>query len=194
MKLDLNIKNKIILGSLPALILVAILTLLSYYSIASLVNDAEWVKHTHEVIANASTIEKLVVDMETGERGFLITGKKEFLEPYESGKKQLSDRLQEIKELVSDNPGQVEKLEIIEQTINQWQKNAAIPEIDKRRDVAKHSQAISNLKRLRSRTVGKDIFDNIRYESQLINSEFTRNNNSKGIIVLLETVKALLDM
>ena len=40
-------------------------------------------------------IEKLVVDLETGERGFLIAGKEEFLEPYESGIKELSALIKE---------------------------------------------------------------------------------------------------
>jgi methyl-accepting chemotaxis protein len=63
---------------------VKVLTFLAYQNIQSLVNDANWVKYTHLVTSNASSIEKkLVIDMETGERGYLISGKEEFLEPYE---------------------------------------------------------------------------------------------------------------
>ncbi len=50
------------------------------------------------------------MDLETGERGFLIAGKEEFLEPYESGIKDLSALLKETIKLVSYNPGQVVKL------------------------------------------------------------------------------------
>jgi CHASE3 domain sensor protein len=83
MRLNLNINNKIILGSTPTLSLVKVLNFLAYQNIQSLVNDANWVKHTHLVTSNASSIEKLVIDMESGERGYLISGKEEFLEPYE---------------------------------------------------------------------------------------------------------------
>lgn len=100
--LGLNIKQKIMFGSTLALILVIVLSLVAYRSIGSLVETADWVKHTHQVISNASTIEKLIVDMETGQRGFLITGKQEFLEPYETGKIQLFILLTETIELVSD--------------------------------------------------------------------------------------------
>ena len=39
-------------------------------SIISMSDTADWVDHTHQVLNNASAIEKLVVDIETGERGF----------------------------------------------------------------------------------------------------------------------------
>lgn len=166
MRLNLNIKNKIILGSVPTLILVTVLTFLAYQSIQSLVNDANWVKHTHEVIFNASTIEKLVIDMETGERGFLIAGKEEFLEPYKSGKKELSGLLQKTKDLVSDNPAQIEKLKIIEQTIALWQKNAAIPEIKNRREVNQRISTMADVTSLIEEGTGKRHMDDIRAKLQ----------------------------
>ena len=164
MNFSFNIKQKIVFGSSLALVLVTILSFVSFRSIESMVNDADWVKHTHQVIANASSIEKLVVDLETGERGFLIAGKEEFLEPYESGKKNLSTLLEETIRLVSDNPAQVGRLKEIELSIALWQEKAGIPEIEKRREVVKNSEAVAEYEILHSRTVGKGIFDNIRYE------------------------------
>jgi methyl-accepting chemotaxis protein len=192
--MNLNIKSKIVLGSSFALILIIVLSLIAYRSIGSLVETSEWVDHTHLVLENASTIEKLIVDMETGERGFLIAGKEEFLEPYESGKKQLSSILTITNDLVSDNPKQVERLADIEKTIKLWQKKAGVPEIKKRRDVAKNSNAITEFKNLYSRTVGKEIFDNIRYEFQTIRSEFELENNLPGVIVSIDTLKSLVDI
>lgn len=161
------IKNKIILGSSPFLIMVVILAFLAYHSIESLLNDANWVKHTHEVISNASTIEKLVADMETGERGFLITGKDEFLEPYNSGEKELSALLQKTRNLISDNPAQIEKLKIIEQTIAFWKKNAATPEIEKRREVNQQASTMAEVTSLIEEGTGKRIMDDIRAKLQV---------------------------
>lgn len=166
MRFIFNIKNKIILGSSPFLVLVVTLAFLAYHSIESLLKDANWVKHTHEVISNTSTIEKLVIDMETGERGFLIAGKEEFLEPYNSGEKELSTLLQETRDLISDNPAQIEKLKIIEQTIGLWQKNAAIPEIEKRREVNQRSSTMEDVISLIEKGAGKRIMDDIRAQLQ----------------------------
>jgi signal transduction histidine kinase/CheY-like chemotaxis protein len=192
--MQLNIKNKIVLGSCLSLALVVILAFMANQSIKSLVETATWVDHTHQVLDHASQIEKLIVDMETGERGFLIAGKEEFLEPYESGKQLLSEVIVRAKNLVSDNSKQVESLDEIENTINLWQAKAGIPEIEKRKEVAQNSEAISNLELLESRMVGKEIFDNIRYEIDVINSEFDLEKNSRGKIALLKVFNSLLDM
>ena len=43
------------------------------------------VEHDLEVLQNAQKLQKLVVDAETGQRGFIITGDESFLEPYKDG-------------------------------------------------------------------------------------------------------------
>ena len=77
------------LGNLSSLILLTILGFVTYTSIGLLLSTADRVKHTHLVLEKATYIEKLLVDMETGKRGFLIVGKDNFLEPYFDGKKKL---------------------------------------------------------------------------------------------------------
>jgi len=47
-------------------------------------DNVKWVNHTHKVLAEADAILAAAVDMETGMRGFLLAGKEEFLEPYNS--------------------------------------------------------------------------------------------------------------
>jgi signal transduction histidine kinase/CHASE3 domain sensor protein/CheY-like chemotaxis protein len=192
--MNLNIRNKIILGSSLTLVLMVILAFISYQSIKSLAKTANWVEHTHLVLEHAAEIEKLVLDIETGERGFLISGKEEFLEPYINGKKQLTKILSETIALVSDNPEQVGRLQDIEKTIELWQLKAGIPEINKRKEVAKNFKAIFDLEMLKSRSVGKEIFDNIRYEIDVIISEFYLEKNSRGKILILEIFNSLLDM
>ena len=144
----MGLKNKITMGSCAPIILVAIMGFVAYQSIGSLLQTAGWVKHTHEVVEHAMTIEKLIVDMETGERGFLIAGKDEFLEPYNNGKAAMIKVIQETKELVSDNPKQVGRLEVIESSIAGWHQNAAGPEIAERRKVVLGAEAAATFEKL----------------------------------------------
>ncbi len=51
------------------------------------------IEHDAPVIANARHLSKLVVDMETGQRGFVITGQDEFLEPYDNALASFADLL-----------------------------------------------------------------------------------------------------
>lgn len=102
------------------LILTAILAGLFLWQISRLLSAAEWVEHTDEVIAQANGAQKLFIDMETGMRGYLITGKREFLEPYDNASRQINPALDELSRLVSDNPPQGKRLEDIRSQYAVW--------------------------------------------------------------------------
>jgi CHASE3 domain sensor protein len=55
---------------------------LANHNLQSLISKNEWVNHTHEVIYTAEKTISLLKDAETGQRGYLITQKEEFLAPY----------------------------------------------------------------------------------------------------------------
>lgn len=162
--MHLKIKSKIVFGSSLVLVLVVILSLISFRSFDSFVEDANWVKHTQQVIANASIIEKLIVDLETGQRGFLITGKKEFLEPYETGNRELLNLLDETKLLILDNPIQIEKLNKIKQTIKLWHEKVGAPEILAHREVNNRAATVTDVVSLIKEGTGKRVMDKIRLQ------------------------------
>jgi len=95
------------------------------------------VEHDLEVLQNAQKLQKLVVDAETGQRGFIITGDESFLEPYKDGIQNFSILIRIEKELVSDNPSQVQRLENIKVLFDEWNLKAAQPEITAARDYHK---------------------------------------------------------
>jgi CHASE3 domain sensor protein len=55
-----------------------------------------------------------LVDAETGQRGFIFTGKQEFLEPYTKATKRLEKTRTELAEQIKDNPEQLNRLAKIE--------------------------------------------------------------------------------
>ena len=121
------------------------------------------VEHDQPVLSNALELAKLLVDMETGERGFLITGKEEFLEPFHAGIKKFNVLLAVEKKLVSDNPPQVALLEKIGQLHDEWLKQASEPEIAKRREANKATVSAEHLQEILKAGVGKNILDNIQH-------------------------------
>ena len=86
----------------------------------SMVEDNHWVVHTHKAIARAQELLNLAVDMETGQRGYLITGDPVFLEPYYLALDVWPHKIQILSEQVSDNPAQVKLLNTIDTTHNKW--------------------------------------------------------------------------
>ncbi|MGW2856321.1 CHASE3 domain-containing protein, partial [Streptomyces sp. NPDC001215] len=90
-------------GLLALLIGFAFMVLL--WTITGLGQSAAADRHTHTALAQARTVERLVVDLETGQRGFVITGEKQFLEPWQTARATFSGQAQQLVRL-STTPGQ----------------------------------------------------------------------------------------
>ncbi|WP_223453894.1 MULTISPECIES: response regulator [unclassified Pseudomonas] len=100
--LSRNISLPLGLGLISAVFFVS---LISY-----LLSTIQWVEHTDRVINNANEAVKLTVDLETGMRGFLLSGDEHFLEPFETAKPRIAVALNTLLELTADNPLQTDRL------------------------------------------------------------------------------------
>lgn len=87
----------------------------SKLSVNKLVEAVDWQNHTYMVKTNLQSLEKDLLDAETGQRGFIFTGKEEYLEPYKTGTTALFKSVNELKILIEDNPKQVKVLEEAEE-------------------------------------------------------------------------------
>lgn len=159
----LMVGKKIAVGYSIMVAAILIASIIALLSLLSLTREFSFiVEHDQRVLSNATRLEKLIIDMETGERGYLITGKKEFLEPYNTGQAKFKMLIEEQMELVSDNPAQVKRLEEINQLKVHWLQKAAIPEIDARREVDANRLEMKDVAEMIESGVGKSILDNLR--------------------------------
>ncbi|MFG3297052.1 SpoIIE family protein phosphatase [Streptomyces sp. NPDC048179] len=90
-------------GLLALLIGLAFMMLL--WSIIGLGESTAADRHAQAALAQARTVEGLVVDLETGQRGFVITGEKQFLEPWQTARTTFSGQAERLVRL-STTPGQ----------------------------------------------------------------------------------------
>ena len=87
---------------------------LAYRNTRQLLEDAGWVAHTQEVLDLSSDVLRTLVDAETGQRGFLLTGKENFLEPYHQALARLDGQVRALKDKTQDNPRQQARIEELE--------------------------------------------------------------------------------
>jgi methyl-accepting chemotaxis protein len=158
---NVGLKAKLMLGSCSPLVLVVILGVVTYTSMGSLLQSNHWVDHTHNVMAEAKSIEAAAVDMETGMRGFLLAGKEAFLDPYKGGQKRFYEQLASLQKTVDDNPAQVQLLGEIRDNIKGWQDNVTEPAIALRRQVG-DSKTMDDIADLVGQAKGKTYFDKFR--------------------------------
>src|SRR6478609_3821848 len=94
------------IGVAVALLFFLITGALTYSNVQRLRADTAKVVHTHEVITELGDLLSAVQDAETGQRGFLLTGKDRYLEPYRDALARSGVNLDTLDDLVADNPAQ----------------------------------------------------------------------------------------
>ena len=72
-----------------------------------------WVEHTQRVQLELTTVESLLKDAETGQRGYLYTGEAKYLEPYNTAVQQIDSHIATLAELVTDKPQQLSRVVIL---------------------------------------------------------------------------------
>ncbi len=90
-----------------ALLLTGALGLLSWHNAQRAAEDADWVAHTHEVSTTLELTLRHLLDVETGGRGFALSGEEKFLEPYETGKVAVGQDLHALRVLIVDQDQQL---------------------------------------------------------------------------------------
>lgn len=165
-----TIKNKLIVGFSLLLVLFSALSVVVIVNMGDIERQFVFIAEHEAVRANANELLKLIIDMESGQRGFVITKNEEFLEPYNIANRKFGDLLQAEKELVGDHSGQSEILENIGDLVDKWHKEVAEPEIAKAREIAASEDldekniADIELTGLIEVGTGKAIIDEIRGE------------------------------
>jgi CHASE3 domain sensor protein len=91
---------------LVALIVVSLNTWVAIRAINTLTDSQNLVDHTWQSINQVERIMGLVKDAETGNRGYLITGEEQYLEPYLSAKQHLPPDLDRLRSLTANDPAQ----------------------------------------------------------------------------------------
>lgn len=117
MNFDKNYKRNLITGSLISLVVLFITTSASWISIERLLESQKWVDHTHAVILSIENIISRTKDAETGQRGYLLTGQAEFLEPYNGAKEDVWDSFNKVSSLTVDNASQQKDLKYLSSLI-----------------------------------------------------------------------------
>ncbi|SDT60864.1 response regulator [Pseudomonas prosekii] len=110
--LSRNVSLPLGVGAISAVFFVALITYL--------LSVIQWVEHTDRVINNANEAVKLTVDLETGMRGFLLSGDEHFLDPYETAKPRIAVALNTLLELTGDNPIQTDRLHRLQALQTEW--------------------------------------------------------------------------
>jgi len=105
-----------------ALLLLAVISYVSYRSTVQFAAGARLVDHTYLVIKQLDQISADLRDAESAQRGYLITGDQSFLEPYDVVVMRLPDEIALLRELTKDTPSQEKAVADLEDLIDRRMK------------------------------------------------------------------------
>jgi len=183
---NISLQKKLFVSFCIPIVFMLLVSLSVYKNTQSMVKDSHWVVHTHKAVARAQELLNLVVDMETGQRGYLITGDADFLEPYHLALAVWKDKVTTLAKQVDDNPSQVERLHKIDALLERWLKESGAREIVQQQHADRSETSMSSVTKFAQEKTSKTIIDEIRnemnqfiaIENELIDIRVVKSDNS----------------
>jgi len=101
-----------------SVLLLLISSAASYFAIHNLVKSSGLVNHTNTVILELESTISILKDAETGQRGYLLTGMPEFLQPFDRASEKIGGHITRVRELTQDNPVQLRNCDRLQSVLN----------------------------------------------------------------------------
>jgi len=104
-------RRRITVAYVLAAVLVGLIGVSAVYNATQFLDSAARVDHTYAMLAELEAVGAAIKDIETGSRGFVITGDDAYLEPYRVATALVPQKLERLRQLTKDNPAQQRRLE-----------------------------------------------------------------------------------
>ena len=158
---NLNLKNKILVATILPILFMGLINLVAIVNYNQVIETYTWVDHSREVIEDGQEIIQSAINMETGERGYLLTGDESFLEPYQLATQDYQKRFAATKPLVTDEAA-LQALTKAEQLLQTWQRTIADNYIQQRKAQGDTPEGLKAAMDNVSSKQGKVLFDEFR--------------------------------
>jgi PAS domain S-box-containing protein len=128
--------------------------------------------HTIEVLRLSSVIENDIAALESGHRGFLLTGKPSYLDFFNRRKDLIKQRVDNLAALILDNPKQRKRVMKVQEVVQKWLEIAALPDTNAR-DPKKAMEAptLDDSQRAKLVTSGNSLLNQAREILQSLQDE-----------------------
>ena len=183
---NLSIKTKLAVGFGAIVAIILVLLTLAYTNFSKLSAASEWDRHTQEVLLEVAAVDNALLQIQTANRGFMLTGDEAIATPIAQQEKQTHAHIQRIRALTSDNPRQQARLAKLEPLADEWINNVIHPLVEKRRTLNKtagmtiQSATVADIQG-GSRTMGamRQVIDEMRDEENRLLVD--RSNTSSSL-------------
>ena len=114
----MKVEHKIVTAFLVGFLAVALVGAATYYNAHSLLDRNDLVVHTYRALSAIDDVLGYADEIQSGARGYLLTDKNDYLEPYHHGIIAVNGSIKSLRELTADNPVQQRNIDHLEASIN----------------------------------------------------------------------------
>jgi len=197
---NLNISQKLYAGFGVVLLIILVLVLSTWRGFGQVERSVRLNIHTYDVIIESTDLLASLINIETGARGFAITGRDQFLEPLRAGQKDFEVHLADLRQLTRDNPAQQRRFAELQSAYEQWLREDINSLLELRRQVAAGAQSFDALIEQVAAGNAKVKMDAMRRllgevqaeERGLLEQRTTSMNDAKSLSLVILLVGGLL--
>ncbi|WP_277372509.1 methyl-accepting chemotaxis protein [Pseudomonas sp. AA-38] len=142
---NLSMSQKLYAGFGVVLLVILVLVLSTWRGFDQVDSTVKRNIHTYTVINESADLLASLINIETGARGFIITGRDQFLGPLEAGERDFQEHIAELRQMTRDNPAQQRRFDELQALHEQWL----------------HEEINANLELRRQVTAGQKTFDTL---------------------------------
>lgn len=113
----LSTEKKVTVSLAATLIFLSFMSAVTYWSITRLNELAAQVTQSNQIIERLELLLSDLKDAETGQRGYILTGSEEYLKPHLMGVEATNQELQQLRQIIDNDPNQQQRLHKLEPLI-----------------------------------------------------------------------------
>lgn len=160
--MNIPLRVRLILSHGAIVLIFSAVSIAVYSLLKSLAENKEWTVHTYNVLRETDDALLALLNMETGIRGYLITGQNSFLEPYHDGKSAFQKHVKQLASLTSDNQQQQVRISKLVDQYNRGSATYVNNQLALRESVNSGATASSQIALQEARATGKAAMDQMR--------------------------------
>jgi two-component system CheB/CheR fusion protein len=176
-----------------SVLILVIISAISYSTIKNLLQSRKLVDHSNLIILKLEKVISVMKDAETGQRGFLLTNDKEFLQSYEGAYQKAIGLVNQVQQLAVDNLYQQHYILVVKNTLRREQ-NILEDMIKKKR--AGESTLVDDL------NMGKTAMDDLKAainkmekdETELLHIRLTELNEYADLSPLMILISSVVSL
>jgi signal transduction histidine kinase/CHASE3 domain sensor protein/CheY-like chemotaxis protein len=154
---NLRIATKIFSAFTIMLIVILAAITISYKNSNKIIDSTDMIIHNHTILRDLANIETDLINLETGQRGFVITGETKYLQPYTKSLKIVQDNIDNLRKLTINNKSQTKRIDLINELVD-----LKLKQLNKAILLRSEENGFEKAKKVISTDEGKKIMGKIR--------------------------------